>query len=112
MDKRDWKPPRFHQSLEVFFQRAFKDGLLKSRIKNIGRPNLTKEQWIGLKELPQNSKILIEKTDKGSAVAVMTTTDYFRVVYRQLIDPKYYTKLDHDPTTQSGKTVHETLTQM
>ena len=36
VDKSHWKLTRIHQSLEVF-QRAFKDGLLKSRLKNKGQ---------------------------------------------------------------------------
>ena len=31
-------------------------------------------------------------------MVVMNTEDYLREGYRQVIDPKFYTKLDHDPT--------------
>ena len=64
VDKSHWKPPRIHQSLEVF-QRALKDGLLKSRLKNKGQPNLTKEQWMGLKKLSSNPRIVIKKPIRG-----------------------------------------------
>ena len=111
VDKSSWKPPRIHQSLEVF-QRAFKDGLLKSRLKNKGQPNLTKEQWTGLKELSSNPKIIIKKADKGSAVVVMNTTDYLREGYRQLNDTNFYTKLDHDPTQSIGQKITDTLIKM
>ena len=60
MDKSTWRPPRIHQSLEVF-QRAFKDGLLKSKVKTRGQQNLMKKQMIGLKELSTNRKIVIKK---------------------------------------------------
>ena len=111
VDKSTWKPPRIHQSLEVF-QKAFKDGLLKSRLKHKGQPNLTKEQWMGLKELSSNPRIVIKKADKGSAVVVMNTTDYLREGYRQLNDTKFYTKLDHDPTQKIGQKITDTLTKM
>ena len=94
------------------FQRAFKDGLLKSRLINKGQPNLTKEQWIGLKELSSNPRIVIKKADKGSAVVVMNTTDYLREGYRQLNDTNFYTKLDHDPTQRIGQKIADTLTKM
>ena len=42
VDKSTWKP-RIHQSLEVF-QRAFKIGLLKSKVKTRGQQKLTKNK--------------------------------------------------------------------
>ena len=111
MDKSTWKQPRIHQSLEVF-QRAFKDGLLKSKVKTRGQQNLTKEQMIGLKELSSNPKIVIKKADKGSAVVVMNTTDNLSEGYRQLNDPKFYTKLHHDPTQEVAYRITSTLVKM
>ena len=111
LDKSTWKPPRIHQSHQVF-QRAFKDGLLKSKIKTKGPQNLTKEQMIGLNELSSNPKIVIKKADKGSAVVVMNTTDYLREGYRQLNDPRFYIKLDHDPTQEVAQKISNTLVKM
>ena len=111
VDKSTWRPPRIHQSLEVF-QRAFKDGLLKSKVKTKGQQNLTKEQMIGLKELSSNPKIVIKKADNSSAVVVMNTTDYSREGYRQLNDPKFYTKLDHVPTQEVAQRITITLVKM
>ena len=88
-----------HQSLDVF-QRAFKKGLLKSKIPYHKKKNLTNGQYKGLKELTDNPEITIQKAEKGSAVIVMNTTDYLREGYKQLSDSNYYTKLDHDPTTE------------
>ena len=55
---------------------------------------------------------MLKKADKGSAVVVMNTTDYLREGYRQLNDPKFYTKLDHDPTQRIGQKITDTLTKM
>ena len=83
VNKSPWKPNRVHQSLDIF-QRSFILGLLNSKVKTNQnqKPNLTKEQRIGLKELSDNPEIVIKKADKGSAVVVMNTTDYLREGYR------------------------------
>ena len=84
VDKSNWKPNRVHQSLDIF-QRSFKIGLLNSKTKTVHKPNLTKEQRMGLQALTDNPEIVIKKADKGSAVVVMYTTDYLREGYRQLV---------------------------
>ena len=60
VDKSNWKTPGIHKSLEVF-QRAFKNGLLKSKIKNNKKKNLSKQEFAGLKELTDNPDIVIKK---------------------------------------------------
>ena len=96
VDKSTWKLNRVNQSPEIF-QRSFKLALLNSKTKTAHKPNLSKEQRSGLKELSDNPEIIIKKVDKGSAVVVMNTIDYLREGYRQLGDGKYYTKLPNDP---------------
>ena len=111
VDKSDWKTSRVHQSLDIF-QRSFKLGLLNSKVKHARKPNLTRKQLCSLRELSENSDIVIKKANKGSAVVVMNTTDYLREGYRQLSDTKFYTKLEHDPTEEVAEKVTKTLTQM
>ena len=111
VDKSNWKPNRVHQSLDIF-QRSFKIGLLNSKTKTVHKPNLTKEQRMGLQALTDNPEIVIKKADKGSAVVVMNTTDYLREGYRQLGDIKYYTNLPADPTDKIAQKVRDTLIQM
>ena len=74
--------------------------------------NLSKKQTQGLRELSQNPDIVIKKADKGSAIVVMNSRDYLREGYRQLSDPDFYCKLDHDPTPKIREKIDETLTQM
>ena len=111
VNKSTWKPNRVHQSLDIF-QRSFKTGLLNSKIKHSRKSNLTKEQMSSLRELSENPEIVIKKADKGSAVVVMNTTDYLREGYRQLSDPKFYTKLGYDSTEEVATNVTNTLTKM
>ena len=42
----------------------------------------------------------------------MNTSDYLREGYRQLSDTNFYTKLDHDPTTEIYGMIRNTLTEM
>ena len=85
---------------------------IKDSTKNNSKPNLTREQRLGLKQLVDNPEIIIKKADKGSTVVVMNTTDYLREGYRQLSDTKYYTKLIDDPTDTIAKNVTKTLAQI
>ena len=48
VNKSTWKPNRVHQSLDIF-QRSFKLGLLNSKTKYNSKPNLSREQRLGLK---------------------------------------------------------------
>ena len=42
----------------------------------------------------------------------MNTTDYLREGYRQLSDPNFYSKLNHDPTNSISERIGKTLTEM
>ena len=109
VNKSTWNPNRVHQSLDIF-QRSFKIGLLNSKLQLVRKLNLTREQMSSLRELSENPEIVIKKADKGSAVVVMNTTDYLREGYRQLSDPKFYTKIGHDSTEQVATNVTKTHT--
>ena len=111
INKSTWKPQGIHTSLEVF-QRAFKNGLLQSKIKFTKKRNLSKKQFTGIKELCENPEIVIKKADKGSAVVVLNSTDYLREGYRQLSDTNFYRKIDKDPTQEIGATINQTLLKM
>ena len=73
---------------------------------------MTKNQTQGLRELSQNPDIVLKKADKGSAIVVLNTKDYLREGYRQLSDPEFYCKLNHDPTPKIKEKIDQTLTQM
>ena len=75
--KSTWRPFPSNKTLDSF-QRAFKNDLLKSNLTKKAKPNLTKEEKLGLDALKNNPEIVLKKADKGSAVVVMNTTDYLR----------------------------------
>ena len=109
--KSNWKPANTHVSLNAF-KHAFKKQLLHSKNHKRPKDNLTKDERTGLKSLQDNKNIVIQKADKGSAVVVMNTTDYLREGYRQLSYPKFYTKIENDPTKQVSEKITEVLTKM
>lgn len=56
-------------------------------------PNLTAGEVRALTELANNKHIVIKPADKGSAIVIMDREQYIWEGYRQLNDPRYYTKL-------------------
>ena len=109
--KSSWSPPLVNKTLETF-KRACKQSLLHTKINSKNTPNLTKEEFEGLDTLRKNPHIVIKKTDKGSAVVVMNTTDYLREGYRQLSDPNFYVKKATDTTSEISDKICEVLTRM
>ena len=69
------------------------------------RNNLTPNERKALKELCNNKDIIIKPADKGSAVVIMQREDYLREGYEQLSDPKFYRKLEHEPTADFHKEI-------
>ena len=96
-NKSKWKPNPPSKTLDSF-KRAFKMNLLQDNTPVHYQPNLTKEEWKDINQLQKNPHIVIKKTDKGSAIIIMQTTDYLKEGYRQLNDKGFYTKLTEDPT--------------
>ena len=110
-NKSDWNPNPPNGTLDIF-KREFKTNLLESQNAKPIKPNLTKEEWKGLLELRKNPNIVIKKADKGAAVVIMDTTDYLREGYRQLNDPNFYTKLEHDPAKTISDKICKVLTEI
>ena len=62
--------------------------------------NLSPAERLALKDLRNNKDIIIRIADKGAAVVIQNRLDYLKEGYRQLSDPKFYQKLDHNPTAK------------
>ena len=97
--KSNWLPNNTHISLKNF-KIAFKNNLLFSKTPQNQHNNLNKAQTARILTLCNNPEIVIKKADKGSAVIVMITKNYIRKGYRQLMDQKFYTKIDKDYQSQ------------
>ena len=57
------------------------------------RNNLNDGEVKALKNIRQNSDIIIKSADKGSATVIMDKQNYINEGYRQLDDNRYYKKI-------------------
>ena len=62
------------------------------------KSNLSKEEWLAIKDLQNNEEINIKEADKGGSVVIMKRDHYVKMVYEELNDEKYYKRVDakHD----------------
>ena len=74
--------------------------------------NITKEEKTALQDLQSNPNIIVRIADKGAAVVLMNRLDYLKEAYRQLGDPNFYQKLDHNPTKEYMKDVNNQVEDM
>ena len=67
------------------------------------KSNLSKEEWLAIKNLQNNEKIIMKEADKGGSVVIMKRDHYVKMVYEQLNDEKYYKRVDtkHDKVLTS-----------
>ena len=52
--------------------------------------NLSKEEWLAMRGLAEDRKIIIKPVDKGSCVVVWDREDYIAEIDRQIIDNETY----------------------
>ena len=70
-----------------------------------GYPNISKDERLALKELQNNSEIIIKPADKGGCIVIQNIQDYIREAQRQLSDPKFYRSEPHDLTSKHNDKV-------
>jgi hypothetical protein len=111
--KSNWRPPIPNKTLETFY-RAVKNDLIKQNMiyRKLCPDNLSIKDRQFLKNIRSNPEIIVKKADKGSAVVIMTTSDYLREGYRQLNDHNFYHKLDHDPTKSIAIKINKIIQEM
>lgn len=69
--------------------------VMKKEFKTIPeKQNLTKEEFLALRDLRMNNNIIIKPADKGSMVVILDKINYIMEVERQLTDTEYYKKLE------------------
>ena len=51
-----------------------------------------------MRDLHNNTDIIIKPADKGGSIVIMNTTDYIQEAQRQLSNPEHYRTLNTDPT--------------
>ena len=81
-NKSTWTPPEGTDHILEAFVKTVKIETLLADYTKVNHPNLTKKQFQAIKQLSSNPEIVIKKSDKGSAVCVINTTDYLREASR------------------------------
>ena len=95
--KSTWCPRPNDHCLNAFIEKVNND--LASLDLDIPiTKNLSIEERHALKDLKENSNIIIKKADKGSSIVVMNKDDYISEAERQLSDPKFYKEIATDIT--------------
>ena len=64
-----------------------------------------------MRDLHNNTDIIIKLADKGGSIVIMNTTDYIQEAQRQLLNPEHYIILTSDPTTTYNKYIHHIIDQ-
>ena len=73
------------------------------------RNNLNDGEVKALKNIRQNSDIIIKSADKGSATVIMDKQNYINEGYRQLDDNRYYKKIENPIYSETSLKVNEIL---
>ena len=96
--KSTWRAPPGPINLEAMIACNELQFNTRPEFKPSKKDNLSPKERLALKELTENTNIIIKPADKGSAVVVMNRIDYLKEGFKQLSDNKYYTRLEHEPT--------------
>uniref|UniRef100_A0A3Q1H089 Uncharacterized protein n=1 Tax=Acanthochromis polyacanthus TaxID=80966 RepID=A0A3Q1H089_9TELE len=83
-----------------------------SLTNDIHRPNLTEEELKALKDLREDTLIVIKPADKGSATVIMDRTDDIYEALRQLNDTTYYIPLQKPIYQHTAKQISDILDTM
>ena len=81
-------------------------------LKQNQRDNLTKQEYITLRNLTNNDQIIINKADKGSTVVVLNKADYIKEGIKHLCDPSVYRKLNNDITDLTKIEINKFLSKI
>ena len=93
--KSNWKPPPGHPCVELFLSKL--ESELFSFLPGKSQAyNLTKEEWLAMRNLAEDRSIIIKPADKGSCVVVWDREDYLAEGYKQLWDTSTYVEVKKD----------------
>ena len=74
--------------------------------------NVSLEEQKALRELKNDTDLIINKADKGSTIVVQNRADYIRDALEHLNDPIRYKELDGDPTRSIYRGLNEFLIRL
>lgn len=64
-----------------------------------------------LKDLGNDSKIVIKQVNKGGGIALLDKQDYLKEAYRQLSNTQFYRKLKGNPTPEISTIIKVVLNE-
>ncbi|XP_030051899.1 uncharacterized protein LOC115465513 [Microcaecilia unicolor] len=97
--KSTWIPPGpLNPALLIFKQLVLQDVEQLEVSQYRGRSNMSKEEFLAIQKLKNETSIVIRKADKGGAILVLNRTYYLDEIHQQLSDVNTYCKLREDPT--------------
>jgi hypothetical protein len=105
-----WTPgPNINYNLDLFCNIIESELLTQFDNKKRISSNLSVIEQQALKELAQNTNIIIKPADKGGAVVILNKIDYINEANNQLKDKRTYTRLTKDITLDKQKEINEYL---
>ena len=96
-----WTPPSGRNIYIDNFAKAAKkhlDDFLRSHSTTDVDTNLSKKEVKAIQKLRRNTSIVIRPADKGGAVTILNTQDYIEEAENQLMDTKFYVRINLDPS--------------
>ena len=95
-----WKPPTSrYPELELFLANVRRDLINPENIRQ-ARDNLSKRERVALKELRNDSNVVIRIQDKGSRFVLIDGKEYEEKMFGQLNNQLHYKTLQSDPTSK------------
>ena len=73
----------------IMFVRPCPEDIFPVLPGDLQRFNVNNEEYLTMRTMINNRKVIIKPADKGSAVVVWDRQDYLKETERQLIDSKY-----------------------
>ena len=104
-----WTPPegKFH-SLDLFIRKCRHDintVISRTTSKSPASSNLSESEKAAVRNLRNNTDIVIKPADKGGAIVVWKRDLYIAEGLRQMGDATFYEEIDADPTDEHQNTI-------
>ncbi|CAH2293742.1 Hypothetical predicted protein, partial [Pelobates cultripes] len=96
-------------AIKTFIQTIHNDVQRIIKIPPHSRHNLTFKEKEALKDLRQDSTIVIRPADKGGAIVIQAYQQYKKEIMRQLQDVKTYKKLTFDPVKKFQQRINHLI---
>ena len=103
--KSTWSPPRADEQIEGYLQRV-QSGIQKLTPLPFA-PNMSRRHRKAVKELMNDTSLVIKNADKGSGIVVEDRHTYIRDGLAHLSDKATYRELNTDPTASLGLAINQ-----